>query len=340
MEICDLINNTDEGPRDAVKAIRKRLQQNAGRNYTVVMYALTVLETCVKNCGKRFHLLVCNKDFVQELVKLIGPKNDPPTVVQEKVLALIQSWADAFSGQPDLSGVCTIVTDLRAKGIEFPPTDLDAMAPIHTPTRTVTEPCAEVVVPAQPAVEIPIPSVLQPEQIGKLQSELDLVQNNMAVLSEMLAEMKPGKEDPGDLELLHELYEICKQMQQRVVELIGKVSNDELTADLLRINDELNNLFLRYARYEKNRGARVAPSVALGNALGIGQQASGGKDDALIDLTESVNIEDEFAALSKFLILSSMKPLNLNYYCFKVCVKEVKVRNYQILQVFQPKKEQ
>lgn len=68
MEICDLVNETEEGPRDALKAIRKRLTQNAGKNYTVVLYTLTVLETCVKNCGKRFHLLVCNKDFVQELV--------------------------------------------------------------------------------------------------------------------------------------------------------------------------------------------------------------------------------------------------------------------------------
>lgn len=33
---------------------------------------------------------VTQKDFVQELVKLIGPKNDPPTAVQEKVLSLIQ----------------------------------------------------------------------------------------------------------------------------------------------------------------------------------------------------------------------------------------------------------
>lgn len=72
MEICDIINDTEDGPKDAIKAIRKRLTQNAGKNYTVVMYTLTVLETCVKNCGKRLHVLACSKEFVQELVKLIG----------------------------------------------------------------------------------------------------------------------------------------------------------------------------------------------------------------------------------------------------------------------------
>jgi len=67
-----MINTSEENTKDAVRALRKRLQQNAGKNYTVVMYTLTVLEACVKNCGRQFHILVCHKDFVQELVKLIG----------------------------------------------------------------------------------------------------------------------------------------------------------------------------------------------------------------------------------------------------------------------------
>lgn len=68
MEICDIINSTPDGPKDAIKAIRKRLTQSAGKNYTIVMYTLTVLETCVKNCGKSFHVLVCSKEFISELV--------------------------------------------------------------------------------------------------------------------------------------------------------------------------------------------------------------------------------------------------------------------------------
>lgn len=135
MEICDMINESSDSARDAMKAIRKRLSQNAGKNYTVIMYTLTVLETCVKNCGKAFHMLVANKEFIQDLVKLIGPKNDPPTAVQEKVLNLIQIWADAFKSQPDLSGVVQVYQELKSKGIEFPVADLDAIAPIYTPQR-------------------------------------------------------------------------------------------------------------------------------------------------------------------------------------------------------------
>lgn len=318
MEICDLVNETDDGPRDAIKAIRKRLTQNAGKNYTIVMYTLTVLETCVKNCGRRFHILACSKDLVQELVKLIGPKNDPPTVVQEKVLSLIQSWADAFRHQTELSGVVHVYQDLLAKGIEFPATDLDAMAPIHTPERSVSDivdiPLGVDTTTTGPIMHSPPPTApagvigaaLTPDQRAKLQSELDVVQGNMAVLGEMLNEVTPGKELPGDLELLQELNETCHQMQHRLVELIEKLSNDELTAELLRINDDLNNLFLRYGRWEKNReagsGQPQSASAMLAKALGPAPNKEKEKpmpeDDSLIDLgADGDNLTDQLAKM-------------------------------------------
>ncbi|KAB0795776.1 hypothetical protein PPYR_09837 [Photinus pyralis] len=304
MEICDLINETEDGPKDAIKAIRKRLTQNTGRNYTVVMYTLTVLETCVKNCGRNFHLLACNKDFVQELVKLIAPKNDPPQAIQDKILNLIQSWADAFKHQPELSGVVSVYQDLINKGIEFPATDLDAMAPIFTPQRSVEATTLPPVEPEQPYSTAPLVSspthgALSPEQRSKLQSELDVVQSNMVVFGEMLNEMQPGNEHPDELELLQELNSTCHGMQQRLVELISKLSNDELTADLLRINDDLNNLFLRYSRWEKNREAGgQSASAVLAKAIGPGPKPIPSQaDDSLIDLGPP-DLSDHFGNLN------------------------------------------
>ncbi|PNJ08258.1 TOM1L2 isoform 2 [Pongo abelii] len=234
MEICDIINETEEGPKDAIRALKKRL--NGNRNYREVMLALTVLETCVKNCGHRFHILVANRDFIDSvLVKIISSKNSPPTIVQDKVLALIQAWADAFRSSPDLTGVVHIYEELKRKGVEFPMADLDALSPIHTPQR-----------------------------IARLRSELDVVRGNTKVMSEMLTEMVPGQEDSSDLELLQELNRTCRAMQQRIVELISRVSNEEVTEELLHVNDDLNNVFLRYERFERYRSGRSVQNASNG----------------------------------------------------------------------------
>ncbi|XP_063170741.1 TOM1-like protein 2 isoform X2 [Candoia aspera] len=296
MEICDIINETEEGPKDAVRALKKRL--NGNKNYREVMLALTVLETCVKNCGHRFHILVANRDFIDGvLVKIISPKNNPPTIVQDKVLALIQAWADAFRSSPDLTGVVHIYEELKRKGVEFPMADLDALSPIHTPQRSVPEidPAANMhksqsqqkmssstsptAFPGSqaPALNVAGPITANTEQIARLRSELDVVRGNTKVMSEMLTEMIPGQEDSSDLELLQELNRTCRAMQQRIVELISRVSNEEVTEELLHANDDLNNIFLRYERFERYRLGRSAQNTSNGVLSEV-------TEDNLIDL--------------------------------------------------------
>ncbi|XP_021512409.2 target of Myb1 membrane trafficking protein isoform X2 [Meriones unguiculatus] len=183
MEICDIINETEEGPKDAFRALKKRIVGN--KNFHEVMLALTVLETCVKNCGRRFHVLVASQEFVEcVLVRTILPKNNPPTIVHDKVLTLIQ--------------------------------------------------------------------------IGKLRSELEMVSGNVRVMSEMLTELVPTQVEPADLELLQELNRTCRAMQQRVLELIPRISNEQLTEELLMVNDNLNNVFLRHERFERFRTGQTA----------------------------------------------------------------------------------
>uniref|UniRef100_A0A672Z3S2 Target of myb1 like 2 membrane trafficking protein n=1 Tax=Sphaeramia orbicularis TaxID=375764 RepID=A0A672Z3S2_9TELE len=251
MEICDIINETDEGPKDAMRALKKRLSGN--KNYREVMLALTVLETCVKNCGHRFHVQVANRDFIDGvLVKIISPKTNPPTIVQDKVLSLIQ-------GTPEVD-----------------PAMLKYLAPVPPaagPPKPAPAPASATQVPN--ITSVPGPITATPEQIARLRSELDIVRGNIKVMSEMLTEMVPSQEDASDLELLQELNRTCRAMQQRVVELISRVSNEEVTEELLHVNDDLNNIFLRYERYERYRSGRATQNNGMLNEA---------TEDNLIDL--------------------------------------------------------
>ncbi|XP_071360510.1 target of Myb1 membrane trafficking protein-like isoform X2 [Trachinotus anak] len=294
IEICDIVNETDEGPRDAVKAIKKRIVGN--RNVREIMLALTVLEACVKNCGHRFHVLVASQEFVEGvLVRSILPKYNPPTVLHDRVLSLIQAWADAFRSSPSLAGVVHVYDDLRRRGLEFPMTDLDALSPIHTPNRSIPEngtPETTTVAPPthQPQPQAPsaastqsTPPPVQPsegpvslsaEQEQKLRSELALVKGNLRVMSEMLNEVVPGQSTPDDTELLQQLYSVCKNMQTRVVELIPQLLDEGFVEELLVVNDDLNNAFIRYERFDRLSKSQITNT-----------QQSSANSPSLIDLS-------------------------------------------------------
>ncbi|KAM4022532.1 target of Myb1 membrane trafficking protein-like [Anomaloglossus baeobatrachus] len=274
MEICDIINETEEGPKDAIRALKKRIVGN--KNFQEVMLALTILEACVKNCGHRFHVLAAHQEFVEGvLVRAILPKNNPPAIVHDKVLNLIQAWADAFRSTPDLTGVVAVYEDLRRKGLEFPMTDLDTLSPIHTPqpSYVTPEPMPRPVLPPSDSLQRggsvsrpappPYTSQVPPgtsgdapiiptvDQIAKLRSELEVVNGNVKVMSEMLTELVPQNATASDLDLLQELNRTCRSMQQRVLELIPRVTHEQLTEELLIVNDNLNNVFLRHERFER-----------------------------------------------------------------------------------------
>ncbi|ETE60530.1 Target of Myb protein 1 [Ophiophagus hannah] len=261
-----------------------------------------VLETCVKNCGHRFHILVASQDFVEGvLVRTILPKNNPPAIVHDKVLTLIQSWADAFRSTPDLTGVVTVYEDLRRKGLEFPMTDLDMLSPIHTPQRTVyTPPDSQpgvissadspqaidsilhpVSLPQVPEIAADASITPTPDQIGKLRSELEVVNGNVKVMSEMLTELVPGQTEPSDLELLQELNRTCKAMQQRILELIPRILNEQLTEELLIVNDNLNNIFLRHERNGQEQPVNIRNYIEM-------QQNDTENENSMLDMGPSI----------------------------------------------------
>lgn len=275
LEVCDVINETDAGPKDAVAAIRKRLT-GSSKNFHIINLTLTVLETCVKNCGLRFHVKIAQREFLNDLLRVVQPKNNPPTIVKERVLGLIQYWADAFQGRPQLATVGEVYEELKAQGVEFPPVDLDQLAPVETPSRQGQAPSApqdSLSLTSQPhpsgqsrgpprdhrsRARGPI-GPLKPEQVAKLLSELDIVRRNIDIMSEIMTENEPGKESPEDFQLLEELNRSVHSMQSRVADLIERVQDEVILESTLQINDELNSVFVRYERYLGNREALHQP---------------------------------------------------------------------------------
>uniref|UniRef100_A0A4W3JYU3 Hepatocyte growth factor-regulated tyrosine kinase substrate n=1 Tax=Callorhinchus milii TaxID=7868 RepID=A0A4W3JYU3_CALMI len=115
LQICDLIRQGDAQAKYAIGAIKKKLND---KNPHVVLYALEVLESVVKNCGQTIHDEVANKQTLEELKELFKRQTEPN--VRTKILQLIQAWSHAFRNEPKYKVVQDTYQIMKVEGNVFP----------------------------------------------------------------------------------------------------------------------------------------------------------------------------------------------------------------------------
>ncbi|XP_072098730.1 hepatocyte growth factor-regulated tyrosine kinase substrate isoform X6 [Mobula birostris] len=115
LQICDLIRQGDAQAKYAISAIKKKLND---KNPHVVLYTLEVLESVVKNCGQTVHDEVANKQTMEDLKELF--KKQTETNVRNKILQLIQAWAQAFRNEPKYKVVQDTYQIMKVEGNVFP----------------------------------------------------------------------------------------------------------------------------------------------------------------------------------------------------------------------------
>lgn len=114
MDICDKVTNGAVNPKECLKTIIKRLNHSDPH---VVMQAITLLDACVSNCGKQFHLEIASRDFETEFRKLLQ-KSQPK--VNTRLKLCLKKWAESeFKSDPQLNLIPSLYGKLRAEGYDF-----------------------------------------------------------------------------------------------------------------------------------------------------------------------------------------------------------------------------
>ncbi|XP_046961716.1 signal transducing adapter molecule 1 [Vanessa cardui] len=106
LEICDRAGANATNARDCLRAVLRRLGH---ADPHVQMHAATLLDACVSNCGRLFHLEVASRDFEAEFRRLVARAQ--PAVAQ-KLRAMLRKWAEGeFRSDPQLD----LIPSLHAK---------------------------------------------------------------------------------------------------------------------------------------------------------------------------------------------------------------------------------
>ncbi|XP_010925873.1 TOM1-like protein 9 [Elaeis guineensis] len=241
LEICDILNHDPGQAKDAVKALKKRIGH---KNPKIQLLALTLLETVIKNCGDIVHMHVAEKDILHEMVKIV--KRKPDFHVKEKILILIDTWQEAFGGpRARYPQYYAAYQELLRAGAVFPQRS-ERSTPIFTPPQT------------QPLRSYP-PSLRNPDyqqeapgsSVGSefpvfSLTEIQNARGIMDVLAEMLNALDPGNREGLRQEVIVDLVEQCRTYKQRVVQLVNTTSDEELLAQGLALNDDLQRVLAKH----------------------------------------------------------------------------------------------
>ncbi|XP_030637283.1 ADP-ribosylation factor-binding protein GGA3a [Chanos chanos] len=262
---CDQINKELEGPQIAVRLLAHKIQ--SPQEWEAVQ-ALTVLEACMKNCGRRFHNEVGKFRFLNELIKVVSPKYLGDRVsekVKTKVIELLFSWSVAL---PDEAKITEAYQMLKRQGIVTVDPEVPAdKTLIPSPARPKNpafeneeknKRLAELLKSKKPedlqeANRI-IKSMVKEDEV-RMQKEskrvgiLEEANNSVKLLNEMLSHFSKDESTQADKELIKDLYNDCDKLRTAVFKLATETEdNDSSLGDILQASDDLSRVINSYKK--------------------------------------------------------------------------------------------
>uniref|UniRef100_A0A2K6L7Q2 Golgi associated, gamma adaptin ear containing, ARF binding protein 1 n=1 Tax=Rhinopithecus bieti TaxID=61621 RepID=A0A2K6L7Q2_RHIBE len=242
---CEQLNEDFEGPPLATRLLAHKIQ--SPQEWEAIQ-ALTVLETCMKSCGKRFHDEVGKFRFLNELIKVVSPKylgSRTSEKVKNKILELLYSWT---VGLPEEVKIAEAYQMLKKQGIVKSdpklPDDTTFPLPPPRPKNVIFEDeekskmLARLLKSSHPedlrAANKLIKEMVQEDQkrmekISKRVNAIEEVNNNVKLLTEMVMSHSQGGAAAGSSEdLMKELYQRCERMRPTLFRLASDTEdNDE-----------------------------------------------------------------------------------------------------------------
>uniref|UniRef100_A0A674MR76 Golgi associated, gamma adaptin ear containing, ARF binding protein 3a n=1 Tax=Takifugu rubripes TaxID=31033 RepID=A0A674MR76_TAKRU len=266
MGFCDQVNKELEGPQISAKLLVHKIQSPQEWE---ALQSLTVLEACMKNCGRRFHNEVGKFRFLNELVKVISPKYLGDKVserVKLKVITMLHSWTVSLPDEAKISeayrmlklqGVVLADPEVPLDAALVPPPSPPSINPVFSDEKK-SKRLAELLKSKKPEdlqeANRFIKTMVKEDEVrmqkaSKQKNTLEAADSCVNLLNEMLAHFSPEGSTDGDKELLKELHDDCDKLRQTVIQLATESEdNDSSLGDILQASDHLSHAINSYEK--------------------------------------------------------------------------------------------
>uniref|UniRef100_A0A8C6SDP8 Golgi-associated, gamma adaptin ear containing, ARF binding protein 1 n=1 Tax=Neogobius melanostomus TaxID=47308 RepID=A0A8C6SDP8_9GOBI len=252
---CDQLNNEPEGPQHATRLLAHKIQSPQEWE---AMQALTVLETCIKNCGKKFHTEVGKFRFLNELIKVVSPKylgSRAAEPVKKKVIEIMYSWTIML---PDEAKISEAYHMLKKQGIVKQDPVLPDDKPLPPPPPRALSQLLKSTHPEDlRAANKLIKEMVQEDQkrvekVSKRVNAIQEVNESVSLLSQLLEGYSKESSSQSNQELIKELFQRCEKMRPTLFRLASDTEDsDEALGDILEANDRLTQVINTYRQLVK-----------------------------------------------------------------------------------------
>uniref|UniRef100_A0A8C4ZPX0 ADP-ribosylation factor-binding protein GGA2-like n=1 Tax=Gadus morhua TaxID=8049 RepID=A0A8C4ZPX0_GADMO len=279
-EFYQLINQETDGPQVATRLLAHKIQSPQDNE---ALQALTILEACMDNCGRRFQVEAVKFRFLNELIKVLIPKylgKWSSDRVKERVTEVLYGWTLWLKEEAKIQEAYRM---LKKQGIvKEDPTlsDRIAMPPPSERTkesvfdkegkaellaRLLKSTCPEDLQTANRLIK----NTIQEEQEkaareSRRGSTLKEVETSVSKLGELLAKSSRTGAPVQHSEELRVLYEHCDRLRPSLFRLASETTDDDAAlAQLLAANDELTQVVTTYKeRAAKSEGDQARPPTS------------------------------------------------------------------------------
>ncbi|NXB62718.1 GGA2 protein, partial [Struthidea cinerea] len=263
-QFCDQVNADTEGPLFALRLLAHKIQSPQERE---ALHALTVLETCVNNCGDRFHCEMAKFRFLNELIKVLSPKYYgiwSSEKVKSRVTEVIFSWTVWFPQEVKIQDAYQM---LKKQGIvkEDPKLPEDKILPPPSPRpqnsifdtdEEKSKLLARLLKSNHPedlkAANRLIQSVIKEEQeksaqVSRRVNTISEVSENVKRMDELLENYRRHELSSADQETLQALFQRCEKLRPLLFRLASEaVADEEALAEILQASDKLSRALGQY----------------------------------------------------------------------------------------------